>query len=99
MNKDGFSDNAMKIAEIQRMMEQMRVQHSRPSVAEEEKFSISAVMGNFPLGISFRDAEMWVQEKIQALCHVVPEVFCKGEFEGILFAKFDSSATRDRVVA
>ena len=97
MNYDGLSQNAMKIIELERLIQQMQLQ-SFPRSGKQNDACV-AVLGNFPSNLAFRDASMWCQEKFEAVCNRKPEIFMKGDlFNGILFAKFGSEESRDEAV-
>eukprot|EP00973_Karenia_brevis_P006607 898000-Karenia_brevis.AAC.1 len=55
-------------------------------------------MGNLPNTLSQRDAEAWVKDKVQRHCSCDPEVFCKGDFKGMIWLKFSSEDARNFVV-
>ena len=63
-----------------------------------DKFAVTAVIGNLPSDLTFVDAEACIKEKLHNLCAVQPEIYSKGDFRGMLFAKFRSTDARDHAV-
>ena len=60
---------------------------------------MTALIGTFPKAISFSDAKAWAHEKLSGLQVEAPvEMYCKGDFRGLLFLKFLSQRDRDRAV-
>ena len=59
----------------------------------------TAVLGGLSSMSSVNDAWFWLSNKMWDLYGPQPtEVYSKGEFRGIIFAKFDSNAERDSAV-
>ena len=60
---------------------------------------MTAVVGGLPISSSEVQCTAWLVEKINELCSVKPiRVYSKGDFKGMLWLVFDSSAVRDGVV-
>ena len=90
---DGTSENANRIKALEQEIFKLRSQST-----DDNKFSQTALVGNLPPSISMRDAELWLKEKMQSVCSIVPEIYCKGIFKGIMFMKFPSQHVRDQCV-
>ena len=64
-----------------------------------EEQNITAVVGGLPTSSSEIQCTAWLVEKINELYSVKPtRVYSKGDFKGMLWLVFDSSAIRDGVV-
>ena len=58
-----------------------------------------AIIGNLSTTSSEKEAKQWVLDKITAVSAPTPvDIFCKGDFRGLLYAKFDSSIVRDKFI-
>ena len=67
---------------------------------EKEKEDKHAKVGVFGIGTegSKEEAILWLNEKLKILGDVKAEIYAKGDFNGILFAKFDSQNLRNQSV-
>ena len=72
MNFGDVSENANRIAELERKYVLLNVGHSNSSNRDSgrgqdyDRYDVTAVLGNFPSDLSFKDVHAWVQEKCKA---------------------------------
>ena len=92
MNIDGASINSQKILELQREIAQLRSQSSKVYSKDP-----TLICGGLPTSISEKDAKEWLREKIAGITHVQPEIFCRGDYKGRVWAKFTDIGLRDNV--
>ena len=94
-------ENAMKVTGIEQQLHHVLRQCAGLQAnkhASQDNYAFTAVFGNLPSTITQRDAEAWLKEKLHNICSIEPEIFCKGDFKGIMFAKFRSTDARDHAV-
>jgi len=61
---------------------------------------LGVVMGNIPKAENFEQAEAWFRKRCSETNTPLPrEVYIKGDFKGLIFAKCSSVAHRDQVIA
>eukprot|EP00973_Karenia_brevis_P023378 3218375-Karenia_brevis.AAC.1 len=92
VNFDGASINSNKIAELEKEIQRLRTQTSSYTIKES-----TMICGGLPNGITEKDAKEWLKEKIANFTRIDPEIFCRGDFKGLIWAKFPDVATRDSI--
>lgn len=71
-----------------------------PPAGELNSYECTAVLGGLVSLAGMDEAETWLTDKLWSLYGPRPvETYCKGDFKGILFAKFSSKGDRDTAVA
>ena len=90
---EGSSQNAERIRELEQEIMKMKSQSK-----DMDKYSCSALAGNLPSNLSLKDAELWIKEKMQTVSSSCPEMYCKGDFKGIIFMKFASQHERNQYI-
>ena len=71
----------------------------RGKTIEPENISKVAVFGGCKKFENFEAAKTWISDKLWTeWLPTASEIYCKGDFHGILFCKFDSVEARDKVV-
>ena len=86
-----------QLAALQKQIDALKTKSSRVSVADRV---ITAVAGGLASLKSKVEAEKWLKEKLWHLYGPQPtEVYVKGDFKGIAFAKFPTTGERDRAVS
>ena len=92
---EGQSDTARKIQELETQIRNMRRQGPTSRL---DQYAVTAVFGGFE-SQTLIDARAWIEEKCHEHAQIKPtEVYTKGEFGGVCFAKFDSESSRDTVL-
>ena len=88
-----------KIKALEEEIAKLKTNSSKQHMPQEDKFALQVVFGGLQGHVSFTDAKAWLDEKLQNFCKVeADEIYCKGDFKGILFAKFRSTDVRNGVV-
>ena len=71
-----------------------------PKNGEPSNYECTAVLGGLAALTGRDEAVTWLSDKLWSLYGPKPvESYCKGDFKGILFAKFASKGERDTAVA
>ena len=92
-NFDHISGNASKIAMLEDQISKMKA-------SGHDQHSKTMVVGGIGEDVDADGAEKWVREQMQRYSKsVATEVFVKGDYQGMLFCKFDSQKSRDAYVA
>lgn len=86
-------------SEIEKLKVEMNAMKSKPNTDVQDDQTCTAVFGGFSSFESIEETEKWLSEKLWSEWLPIPgNVFCKGEFKGIFYAKFGSTADRDSAV-
>ena len=74
--------------------------HTMPrDVRISDEQAMTVIVGGFPSAHSELACTTWINEQIETVCGTKPvRSYCKGEFKGLMWLKFDSGMTRDRVI-
>lgn len=93
-NEEAMSRTAAMEAQIADLSQQA----AKGPLTEDR--SCTAVVGGLGISWSMHEAEQWLKDKLWHIGGLQPvEVFAKGDFKGLLFAKFGSKANRDDAVS
>lgn len=98
-------DNCSKIAELEKQVANIKLSLSSGSNTPSANLphrviDCNIVVGNIPGNLTFEDAKKWLSKHCDNLkIPPPPEVYTKGEFVGLLFAKCASPTHRDTILA
>ena len=85
----------LKLTELERQIVQLR----EGKVLQTDEREKTVVLGGLGALDSQEEAEEWLKEKLALLGGPeTTETYCKGDFRGLLFAKFNTKADRDKAV-
>ena len=79
---------------------QKEIDELRGKKTESGKITKVAVFGGFKKFGDFETAKTWIYEKLwNEWLPTATDIYCKGDFHGILFCKFESEEDRNKVVS
>ena len=91
-----MSANANKIQKLELELQNLKLNMADQST--QQRYATTGVFGVGNDGTK-EEAKAWLEEKIDNLTGGKPhEIYTKGDFNGIVFAKFDSQRHRDKSV-
>ena len=91
-------DGALQ-CEIDQLKVEIKALKTKPNTDTQDDQKCTAVLGGFSSFENLEAAEKWLSEKLwDEWLPTAGNIFCKGEFKGIFYAKFGTTAERDSVV-
>ena len=88
-----------KLKELEEQIDAINAQKETIGEGLDSGRTRTAVFGGFGDAASIAEATKWLESKIKSIVDSSPvDIYCKGEFVGILFAKFASVADRERTI-
>ena len=83
-----------KLGELEKQLAELKA-GGLPDTTER---ACTAVLGGLG-GLSKEEAQQWMKDKLEVAKGPQPEdIYCKGDFKGLLFAKFATKVDRDKAV-